>query len=40
LQAAEAVFQEAVPPLTDRMAVAVQFRGDLQVGGIVAIGGA
>src|SRR5271167_3243741 len=40
LQASEALFQEAVAPLPDRVAVAVQFGSDLQVGGLVGVGGA
>jgi hypothetical protein len=39
LQAGEAEFQEAVPPLADGMAVTVQFGGDLQVGRVVGVGG-
>jgi hypothetical protein len=40
LQAGEALLQEAIAPVPDRMAVAIQFRGDLQVGGLVPRSGA
>jgi hypothetical protein len=40
LQAGEALFEKAVAPLADRVAVAVQFGRNLQVGGLVRVGGA
>jgi hypothetical protein len=38
LQTGEAVFQKAVPPLADGMAVTVQLGSDLHVGGVVGVG--
>ena len=40
MQAGQAVFQEALPPQADGVAVAVQFLGDLAVAGAVGLGGA
>jgi hypothetical protein len=40
LQAGEALFEEAVAPVTDRVAIAVQFGSDLQIGRSVGVGGA
>jgi hypothetical protein len=40
LQAGEALFEEAVAPVTDGVTVAVEFGSDLQVGRLVGVGGA